>query len=32
MARLDRDECAATRGANFVVSDQLAFDDRFVIC
>src|SRR5690242_615668 len=30
MARLDRDEGAATSGADFVVRDQLAFDDRFV--
>src|SRR5919205_1006059 len=30
MARFDGDERAATSGANFVVRDQLAFDDRFV--
>ena len=31
MAGLDRDKRAATSGANFVVRDQLALDDRFVI-
>ena len=30
MAGLDCDEGAATSGADFVVRDQLAFDDRFV--
>ena len=30
MAGFDGDEGAATRGADFVVRDQLAFDDRFV--
>ena len=30
MARFDGDEGAATSGADFVVRDQLAFDDRFV--
>ena len=30
MAGLDRDEGAATRGADFVMRDQFAFDDRFV--
>ena len=30
MARFDSDERAATSRANFVVRDQLAFDDRFI--
>jgi hypothetical protein len=30
MARFDCDERAATSRANFVVRDQLAFDNRFV--
>src|SRR4051794_25127993 len=30
MAGFDGDEGAATSGADFVVRDQLAFDDRFV--
>jgi hypothetical protein len=30
MARFDGDKRATTSRANFVVRDQLAFDDRFV--
>jgi hypothetical protein len=31
MAGFDGDESAATSGADFVVGDQLAFDDCFVV-